>query len=171
MQLLLNLIFPISYFSCTVKFGDHSLVLVSVIELDTCQSETSLLNRCKHQGDLLGRGILQLYKKTSNSWSGKVCADFRGNIIELFRALTWIMLIYIHITILLRKLRIKQENQSYSSNPELPNTSSTALGKYFLSIYVDKYFGLIINKIKSVFLSLVNLSLAADIMEQKYTIA
>lgn len=41
----------------------------------------------------------------------------------------------------------------------------------FWSIYVDKYFGLIINKIKSVFLSLVNLSFAADIMEQKGTIA
>lgn len=81
------------------------------------------------------------------------------------------MLIHVHITILLRKIRIKQENQSYSSNPELLNTSSTALGKYFLSIYVDKYFGLIINKIKSVFLSLVNLSFASDIMEQKGTIA
>lgn len=81
------------------------------------------------------------------------------------------MLIYVHITILLRKIRIKQENQSYSSNPELPNTSSTVLGKYFLSVYVEKYFGLIINKIKSVFLSLVNLSFAANIMEQKGTIA
>lgn len=81
------------------------------------------------------------------------------------------MLIDVLITILLRKIRVKQENQSYSRNPELPNTSSAALGKYFLSIYVDKYFGLIINKTKSVFLSLVNLSFAADIMEQKGTTA
>lgn len=42
---------------------------------------------------------------------------------------------------------------------------------FFLSIYVDKYFGLIINKIKSVVLSLVNLSFAANVMEQKGTIA
>jgi len=81
------------------------------------------------------------------------------------------MLIHVHITILLSKIRIKQENQSYSSHPELPNTSATALVKYFLSIYVDKYFGLNINKIKVVVLSLVNLSFDADIMEQKGTIA
>lgn len=41
----------------------------------------------------------------------------------------------------------------------------------FLSIYVDKYFVLVINKIKCVFLSLVCLSFAADLMEQNGTIA
>lgn len=41
----------------------------------------------------------------------------------------------------------------------------------FLSVYVDKYFVLVINKIKCVVLSLVSLSFAADIMEQNGTIA
>lgn len=36
---------------------------------------------------------------------------------------------------------------------------------------MGKYFGLIRNKIKSVFLSLVNLSFVADIMEPKGTLA
>lgn len=41
----------------------------------------------------------------------------------------------------------------------------------FLSIYRDKYFVLVINKIKRVFLSLFCLRFAADIMEQNGTIA
>jgi len=37
--------------------------------------------------DLLGKGILKLYIKTSDGGSGKEYADFRENVIELFRAL------------------------------------------------------------------------------------
>lgn len=81
------------------------------------------------------------------------------------------MLIYVHITFFIKKDKDKTGKSIIFKQSRTAKYIYNCIRQAFLFIYVDKYFVLVINKIKCVVLSLVCLSFATDIMEQNGTIA